>query len=102
MRPSISLRGVAAMRYQGEEVAQLEAELRWQFYGRWSILGFMGAGDAWNHLEEGKQVQGVIAGGGGFRYELARSYGIHMVVDVASAATPARSTFRVGSAWMRP
>lgn len=102
MRPSISMRGVAAMRYQGEEVAQLEAELRWQFYGRWSILGFIGAGDAWNHLEEGKQVQGVIAGGGGFRYEIARSYGLHMGVDVAGSRDTGAFYIQVGSAWMRP
>jgi hypothetical protein len=102
MRPSISLRGVAAMRYQGEEIAQLEAELRWQFYGRWSILGFAGGGDAWNHLEEGKQVQGVFAGGGGFRYEIARNYGIHMGVDVAFSRDTGAFYIQVGSAWMRP
>jgi len=102
MRPSISLRGVAAMRYQGEEIAQLEAELRWQFYGRWSILGFMGGGDAWNHFEKAKNVQGVIAGGGGFRYEIARSYGIHMGVDVAFSRDTGAFYIQVGSAWMRP
>ncbi|HKO53090.1 MAG TPA: hypothetical protein VJV79_35515 [Polyangiaceae bacterium] len=102
MRPSISMRGVAAMRYQGQHVAQLEGELRWQFYGRWSILGFMGVGDAWNHLQEAKDVQAVLAGGGGFRYEIARSYGLHMGVDAAFSRDTGAFYIQVGSAWMRP
>jgi hypothetical protein len=31
LRPFISLRGAPIMRYQGDEVASIEAELRWQF-----------------------------------------------------------------------
>ena len=102
MRPSIGLRGVPAMRYMGEEIAQLEAELRWQFYGRWSLLGFGGGGDAWNHFERGDDAQGVLSGGGGFRYELARRYGIHMGVDVAFSRDTTAVYLQVGSAWMRP
>ncbi len=41
------MRGVAAIRYQGEEVAQAEAELRWQFWERFSLVGFGGIGSAW-------------------------------------------------------
>jgi hypothetical protein len=102
MRPSIGLRGVAAMRYQGEEIAQLETELRWQFYGRWSVLGFFGGGGAWNHFEEFDNSQGVIAGGGGFRYELARKYGIHAGVDVGFSKDTAALYIQVGSGWVRP
>ena len=102
MRPAIGMRGVPALRYQGEEMAQLETELRWQFYGRWSILGFVGGGGAWNHLEEGDDSQGLIAGGGGFRYELARRYGIHAGVDVGFSPDTAALYIQVGSAWLRP
>jgi outer membrane protein assembly factor BamA len=102
MRPSVGLRGVPAMRYQGDEITQLEAELRWQFYGRWSLLGFAGGGDAWNHFEKAIDAQGVISGGGGFRYELARRYGIHAGVDVAFSRETTAFYIQVGSAWMRP
>ena len=102
MRPSIYMRGVPAMRYQGEESAQLEGELRWQFFGRWSVLGFVGGGVAWNGFEEGADAQGVISGGGGFRYELARRYGIHAGLDVAGSRDTAALYVQVGSAWMRP
>jgi hypothetical protein len=102
IEPSVGLRGVPIMRYQGQEVAQLEAELRWQFWGRWSILGFAGAGNAWNDFEKLDNSQGVVSGGGGFRYELAQTYGIHMGVDVAFSRDTAAFYVQTGSAWMRP
>jgi hypothetical protein len=51
MRPFIYLRGAPAMRYQGEEMAQIEAELRWQFWKRLSLVGFVGGGAAEGALE---------------------------------------------------
>ena len=102
LKPYISLRGVPVMRYQGEEMASLEAELRWQFHSRVSILGFTGAGIAWNDFERADDTQTVVSGGGGFRYEIARRYGIHMGVDVAGSRDTAAFYIQVGSAWMRP
>lgn len=102
MNPYVSLRGVPVMRYQGEEVAHLELELRWQFYGRLSILGFTGGGVAWNDFERLDDTQTVVSGGGGFRYELARRFGLHMGVDVAFSRDTAAFYIQAGSAWMRP
>jgi len=102
VNPSVGLRGVPVMRYQGEQIAQLEAELRWQFWRRLSVLGFVGGGDAWNDLADGKSAEGVISGGGGVRYELARKYGIHMGIDVAHSRDATAFYIQVGSAWMRP
>jgi outer membrane protein assembly factor BamA len=100
--PYISLRGVPVMRYQGEEMASLEAELRWQFMKRLSLVGFAGGGVAWNDFERLDNTLTVVSGGGGFRYELARRYGIHMGVDVAFSRDTAAFYIQVGSAWMRP
>ena len=46
LSPYIALRGAPAMRYQGEETALIESELRWQFWNRWSAIGFAGTGSA--------------------------------------------------------
>ena len=46
LRPFVQLRGVPAMRYQGDKVASVELEARWQFSGRWSVVVFGGAGSA--------------------------------------------------------
>lgn len=102
LHPYISLRGVPVMRYQGEEIAQFETELRWQFWGRLSVLGFAGVGSAWNDFEHVDSPQSVLAGGTGMRYELARRYGLHMGVDVAFSRDTTAFYVQVGSAWMRP
>lgn len=102
LRPFISLRGAPIMRYQGEEVAQIEAELRWQFWKRFSLVGFVGGGAAWNDFERFRSTQTVVTGGVGFRYELARKYGIHMGLDLAFGPDNTAIYIQVGSAWARP
>ena len=102
LNPFISLRGVPIMRYQGEEIAQAEVELRWQFYKRFSLVGFAGGGGAWNDFENLDNAQGVVSGGGGVRYELAREFGLHVGLDAAFSRDTAAVYLQVGSAWMRP
>lgn len=102
VRPFVMLRGVPMMRYQGDTVATLEGELRWQFWRRFSLVGFFGAGEAWNGFFDADRVQSVVSGGTGFRYELARKYGIHMGADVAFSRDTTAFYIQVGSAWMRP
>jgi outer membrane protein assembly factor BamA len=102
LRPFISLRGTPVMRYQGDEVAQIEAELRWQFWKRLSLLGFAGAGVAWTDFERLHASKTVVTGGFGFRYELARRYGLHVGLDFAFAPDNTAVYVQIGSAWMRP
>ena len=102
LRPFIYMRGVPIMRYQGETTAQIEAEARWQFWKRFSLVGFVGGGATWNDLERFDDTQTVVTGGGGFRYELARKYGIHMGLDVAFGPDDPAIYIQVGSSWVRP
>jgi outer membrane protein assembly factor BamA len=102
LRPFIALRGVPAMRYQGEQVAQIEAELRWQFWKRLSLVGFMGCGTAWNEFERFESTQTVVTRGFGLRYEMARKYGIHMGLDLAFGPDDTAIYVQFGSAWARP
>jgi Omp85 superfamily domain len=102
LRPFITLRGAPIMRYQGDEVAQVEAELRWQFWKRFSVLGFIGGGAAWTDFERFNRTRAVATGGFGLRYEIARRYGIQMGLDVAFGPDNAAVYIQVGSAWARP
>jgi hypothetical protein len=102
MLPFVYLRGAAMMRYQGEQVAQVETELRWQFWRRFSLIGFAGYGAAWNGFERVENEQSVVTGGGGFRYELAREYGVHAGVDLGFSEDETAIYIQVGSAWARP
>lgn len=100
--PFIYMRGVPAMRYQGEDIAQIEAELRWQLWNRFSLVGFAGAGAAWNDFERMDDKQTAVAGGAGIRYEIARKYGIHVGMDVAYGPDGTAIYIQFGSAWARP
>jgi len=102
LEPYIALRGAPAMRYQGDEVAQLEVEVRWQFWERLSVVGFAGEGVAWNDFEHFDDSQSVFTGGAGLRYELARKYGIHAGIDVAFGPETTAVYLQIGSAWSRP
>jgi len=102
MCPFVYFRGVQAMRYQGEHVGQAEAELRWRFWKRFSLVGFVGGGMAWNDFERYEKSHSVVAGGTGFRYEVARKYGLHMGLDVAFGPDDPILYVQFGSAWLRP
>jgi len=102
LRPFISLRGAPIMRYQGEEIAQIESELRWQFWKRFSLIGFVGGGAAWNNFQRFDSSRTLVTGGTGFRYELARNYGIHAGLDIAFGPDNTAIYVQIGSAWARP
>jgi hypothetical protein len=100
--PFVALRGAPIMRYMGEEVAQIETELRWQFWKRFSLVGFVGTGAAWVDFEDFERTQTLVTGGTGFRYELARRHGLHAGLDVAFGPDETAIYVQVGSAWARP
>jgi hypothetical protein len=102
LRPFVMLRGVPAMRYQGDQSASFEAEARWQLHGRWSVVAFGGAGKTWTRGDRLSSTQDVASGGAGFRYELARRFGLHAGLDVAHSPGTTAVYFAVGNAWFRP
>jgi hypothetical protein len=102
LRPYVSLRGVQALRYQGEQAAEAEVELRWQLHPRFSLMGFGGAGVARSDVGEHQRDETVTAGGAGFRYLIARKHGLHMGLDVAAGPDDPIIYVVFGSAWLRP
>jgi len=102
LRPYIKLRGVAAMRYQGDEMASAEIEARWQFHGRWSLVGAGGYGTAHTERELYSATRDVWSGAVGFRYELARLFRMHAGLDVGFSSGETAIYLQVGNAWFRP
>lgn len=98
--PFISLRGIPALRYQGENVLTMETEWRWNIINRWSLVGFIGVGSAMDTYNDfSKNLK--AAGGGGFRYFLAKDYGLHAGIDIARGPEQWTWQFTVGSNWGR-
>lgn len=79
-----------------------EAELRWQFHPRWSVLGFGGIGSTWSEGPFLSRNDITWTGGLGLRYLLARKYGLHMGLDVAYGEEGPACYIQFGSAWFRP
>ena len=103
LRPFITLRGAPIMRYQGDEVAQVEAE------SPLAVLESLQRGGL-RRLRRGVERLRTTAQyaddrdrrGFGVRYEIARKYGIHMGIDLAFAPDNTAVYIQVGSAWARP
>jgi outer membrane translocation and assembly module TamA len=64
LKPGIIQRGVEAVKYQGDDTAEVEAELRWQFNPRFSLVGFAGTGTARNEIRGRTRSKTVYSGGG--------------------------------------
>ncbi len=112
-KPSINMRGIPAMRYQGEKILLGEVQVRWEFIERWNMVFFGGAGKAYGEEYRFEPGTGVVqenisfqdapahpAGGVGFRYELARKFGLWGGLDFATSEENDFAFYiTIGSAW---
>lgn len=101
-RPYVRLRGVPALRYQGEQAVSGEGELRWQLQRRISLVGFGGYGLAWNDGLDFDGDQDAWGAGAGARYLVSRVFGLHVGLDVARGPEDTVVYVQFGNAWMRP
>jgi hypothetical protein len=97
--PFIELRGIPVARYQDENAAVAEAELRWNVTARWALIGFLGAGRVWGSSTSFGEADTAKAWGVGFRYLIARRLGIYMGADVARGPEDTAFYIQAGSAW---
>ncbi len=97
--PFVSMRGVPLLRYMGRKVLSLETELEYGITSRWSVSAFMGVGKAEMGADQLDSNETVYAGGVGFRYLIARRFGLKAGVDVAVSNRDHAIYLQVGSAW---
>jgi len=97
--PYVNLRGIPALRYQGEEVYTAEVEYLWGVTPRWTLAIFGGGAKVTSVSEFGTEGQNVAAGGVGFRYRIARKLGMQVGMDVARGPEDTSIYLTVGSAW---
>ena len=97
--PFVDLRGIPAMRYQGQDVVIGEAEYLWGITPRWTMVFFGGVGYTTAITDQSGESNTVGAGGLGFRYRLARKLGLQAGVDIARGPEDTSVYITVGSAW---
>lgn len=95
-RPYIKLRGISQYRYQGDYVSTVQTQLEWQVTSRWVLQGFVGAGSASKEADD-LFNETEVAYGGGFRYLIARKFGLHTGIDVAFSDSEQAVYFNVGA-----
>lgn len=101
MLPYISMRGVPAMRYQGQMTLLAETEQYVRAYKRWGLVGFAGYGRSVADVEDWDGGANVWNAGGGFRYLVARQLGLQMGIDAGWSPDDWGIYIIFGSAWLR-
>jgi len=81
--PSLALRGVPAVRFQGYTTALIETEQRFDLSLRWSAVAFAGLGKALERNESFGEAETAYNYGAGFRYLIARAFKIRAGIDIA-------------------
>lgn len=98
--PYINLRGMPALRYQGESTITGEAEFLWGVTPRWTVVFFGGVGKTTDVSLFGNEGETVSSYGAGFRYRLARKLGLQSGVDIARGPEETSIYLTIGSSWM--
>ena len=99
--PYLDMRGLPAVRYQGRADILTEVEFRWNFYRRWSIMAFSGTGKAFDDWNEFGDAKWIATYGTGFRYLLARKFGLRVGVDLAKGPDTWAYYIVFGSNWRK-
>ena len=97
--PSVDLRGVPAIRYQGNKAAVSEIEFTYKYNYRWKFNAFTGIGRAAQSFSELSSAESVHNYGVGFRYLIAKRYGFTMGTDLAKGPEDTVVYIQAGATW---
>jgi len=100
-RPIVVLRGAPLMKYQDNNTTVMEAEVNWNVYKRWNLVGFTGMGNAFSDFESFDKGKTVSSVGTGFRYLMARKFGLQMGMDFAKSTDDFAFYIVFGTSWLR-
>jgi len=105
--PFLQMRGVPVAKYQGEKNLLYEAQLRWRFINRWDLVVFGGMAKAYGKdkflpslIENSfNEADAIYTKGIGFRYLIAKKFGLRVGIDVASSKEDDALYIVFGKAW---
>jgi len=97
--PFIAMRGIPAMRFQGNAIGVSELEVIYNINFRWKVNAFVGIGKASNEFSDLTSSASRISKGAGFRYLIARRYGFNMGIDFAFGPEDNIFYIQAGTAW---
>jgi hypothetical protein len=101
--PGLMTRGIPRGRYVDNAAIMTEAELRYDVTTRWSLIGFAGVGRVGDSFGDLGSTDNHTAVGAGFRYLIARQYGMRMGLDTGYSDDGDWTVYvTMGTGWVRP
>ena len=97
--PYVALRGIPALRFQGQVAGVLELETRAKIAERWSLLAFAGAGFITDGNIPIESESDIYAYGAGFRYLAVKSADAWIGMDFAEGPEEFAWYIQIGQAW---
>lgn len=97
--PWIDLRGIPALRYQGDSVAVAEVEGRYNISPKWAVIGFAGGGSVSSDDPIIDTDQRIYAYGLGGRYKIFEVQNVWVGIDIAKGPEDVNWYIQVGHAW---
>jgi hypothetical protein len=101
LRPYISLRGIPALEYPGDQVASVEAEYRYPISARWDVLAFSGFGGARADVRGFSAEKNVSTIGVGVRVKMKKFFGLTLGLDVAQGPDGTYVYLQIGNPWTK-
>jgi len=97
--PYVKLRGIAALRYQGDRVGVFELEGRYNISSKWALIGFAGKGAVSSNVDIIDTDQNIRSYGLGGRYKIFDAQNIWVGIDIAKGPEDYNWYIQVGQAW---
>jgi hypothetical protein len=97
--PYVNLRGIPALRFQGDNVTVAEIEGRFNITPKWALIGFAGTGAVSSDNPVIDTQQSINSYGLGGRYKIFDAQNIWVGLDVAKGPEEANWYIQVGHAW---
>ena len=97
--PYVNLRGIPALRYQGDRVLVGEIEGRYNFTRRWAMIGFAGSGKVNSDLPIFDTQQNIYNYGLGARYKIFDVQNVWVGIDIARGPEEFNWYIQVGQTW---
>jgi hypothetical protein len=97
--PWVVLRGIPALRYQGDRVWVAEVEGRYNLSPKWALVAFTGTGAATSDIPIFDTEQDIYAYGAGVRYRIFEAQNIWVGIDIARGPEDTNWYIQIGHAW---
>jgi len=97
--PYVSLRGIPALRYQGDRVVIGEIEGRYNFSSKWAMIAYAGSGKVSSNPPIFDSDQDIYSYGLGARYKIFDVQNVWVGIDIARGPEETNWYIQVGQAW---